>query len=346
MSAEPVSATGYDANAPQQEGIIQEPGFKVFAGNLAYATTDEGLKQFFAPVADDIISTHIILRGPRSAGYGFVTVTTEAAVEKAVAELNRKELDGRAVIVEAAKPAEDKERSERRPKKRFGRRGSKAPLGEVTEAEADGEATEKPTDVPAEGGEATEKPKKKKNKPRNKRKKTKPAAATANTDGELAATTTATENQGATIVTTDGETPVARKTERPRRFRRPRQPRPPRVEGEGPPGEPSKSVVFVANLSYDVDDAGLAKIFTDEGINVVSARVVMKRFGHPRRSKGYGFVDVGNEENQTKAVELFSGRKINDREIAVKIAVNNTVEPTENVAEDAAASQELAIDSA
>jgi len=283
------------------------------------------------------------LRGPRSAGYGFVTVTTEAAVEKAVAELNRKELDGRAVIVEAAKPAEDKERSERRPKKRFGRRGSKAPLGEVTEAEADGEATEKPTDVPAEGGEATEKPKKNKNKPRNKRKKTKPAA---NTDGELAATTTATENQGATIVTADGETPVARKTERPRRFRRPRQPRPPRVEGEGPPGEPSKSVVFVANLSYDVDDAGLAKIFTDEGINVVSARVVMKRFGHPRRSKGYGFVDVGNEENQTKAVELFSGRKINDREIAVKIAVNNTVEPTENVAEDAAASQELAIDSA
>ncbi len=27
---------------------------KVFAGNLAYATTDEGLKQFFAPVADDM----------------------------------------------------------------------------------------------------------------------------------------------------------------------------------------------------------------------------------------------------------------------------------------------------
>jgi len=280
------------------------------------------------------------LRGPRSAGYGFVTVTTEAAVEKAVAELNRKELDGRAVIVEAAKPAEDKERSERRPKKRYGRRGSKAPLGEVTEAEADGEATEKPVDVPAEGGETTEKPKKKNKKLRNKRKKTKAAAATATTDDEPAA---APENQGAAAVTADGEAPVARKTERFRRFRRIRQPRPPRVEGEGPTGEPSKSVLFVANLSYDVDDARLAKIFTDEDINVVSARVVMMRIGHPR-SKGYGFVDVGNEENQTKAVELFSGRKINDREIAVKIAVNNPA--PQNPAEEAAVPQGLATDSA
>src|SRR5260221_6771055 len=114
---------------------------------------------------------------------------------------------------------------------------------------------------------------------RNKRKKTKAAAAAATTDDEPAA---ATENQGAATVTADGEAPVARKTERFRRFRRIRQPRPPRVEGEGPTGEPSKSVLFVANLSYDVDDARLAKIFTDEDINVVSARVVMKRIGHAR----------------------------------------------------------------
>ena len=175
---------------------------------------------------------------------------------------------------------------------------------------------------------------------RNKRKKSKAAVATAATDGEP---TPDAEGQGVTTVTADGET--VQKTERPRRPRRIRQPRPPRPEGEGPTGEPSKSVVFVANLSYDVDDAGLAKIFTDEGVNVVSARVVMRRFGHPRRSKGYGFVDVGNEENQRKAVEQFSGKTVNDREIAVKIALSNPAEVTENAVEDPPAYQEQATDS-
>lgn len=89
------------------------------------------------------ISAQVIQRGTRSAGYGFVSVPTVALVEKAVAELNGKELDGRALIVEGATPAEDKEkkRTERRKKRNAGgRRGNKAPQGEVTEAEANGEA--------------------------------------------------------------------------------------------------------------------------------------------------------------------------------------------------------------
>ncbi|KAF8326524.1 uncharacterized protein EI90DRAFT_3291258 [Cantharellus anzutake] len=335
MSAEPVSASNDGANAPAHEGITQEPGFKVFAGNLAYATTDEGLKNFFAPVADDIISTHIITRGLRSAGYGFVTVKSEAAVEKAVVELNRKELDGRTVIVEAAKPVEDKdrERSERKPKKRSGRRGSKAPLGEVTEAEANGEAGEKPVDAPAEsaeGAEGAEKPKKKHRKHRKSHRKPKAA------NGDAAPP--ATENQGAAPDVADGETPVAtEKGDKPKKPRRVRRPRPPRPEGEAPSGEPSKSVLFVANLAFDIDDSALAKIFTDEGISVASARVVMRRLGHPRRSKGYGFVDVENEENQKRAVELLSGKLINDREIAVKVAISNPPDAAEHAAEGAPA---------
>lgn len=91
------------------------------------------------------LSVQVIQRGTRSAGYGFVSVQDVAQVEKAVTELNKKELDGREIIVEAAKPAEDKEkeRTERRTKKRAGgRRGNKAPPGEVTEAEANGEVPE------------------------------------------------------------------------------------------------------------------------------------------------------------------------------------------------------------
>lgn len=109
------------------------------------------------------ISAQVIQRGTRSAGYGFVSLTSASAAEKAVELLNGKELDSRTIAVEIAKPAEqkDKEKSEKRAKRRPGRRGSKAVPGEVTEAEANGVAEKADdTSAPAEG--EAEKPKKKK----------------------------------------------------------------------------------------------------------------------------------------------------------------------------------------
>lgn len=104
------------------------------------------------------------MRGSRSAGYGFVALASAEAAEKAVAALDKTELDGRQIIVEVAKAPEqkDKERKEKKTTKnrrQAGRRGDKAVPGEVTEAEAAGEPAAK-----AEGGEAAEKPKKKKKK--------------------------------------------------------------------------------------------------------------------------------------------------------------------------------------
>lgn len=115
------------------------------------------------------LSVQVIYRGQRSAGYGFVTVSTLAAAEKAVADLNKQELDGRGVLVEIARPHEDRPE---RPRKSFskkkvgGRRGSRAVPGEVTEAEADGEyAPAARIDDGADAyadGEAAPKPRKKK----------------------------------------------------------------------------------------------------------------------------------------------------------------------------------------
>ena len=104
--------------------------------------------------------------GNRSAGYGFVSFTTAEAAQKAVELLDKKELDGRTVIVEVAKPADqkDKEKKQRRLKRRTGRRGSKSVPGEVSEAEANGDASADATKAdgaaPASGDAA--KPKKKK----------------------------------------------------------------------------------------------------------------------------------------------------------------------------------------
>ena len=109
------------------------------------------------------LSAQVILRGTRSAGYGFVALATAEAAQKAVEVLDKQELDGRQVIVEIAKPSEqkDRDRKERKSKRRPGRRGGKAVPGEVSEAEANGDASKAEDPNPAEG-DAPAKPKKKK----------------------------------------------------------------------------------------------------------------------------------------------------------------------------------------
>ncbi|KAI0650017.1 hypothetical protein C8Q79DRAFT_941940 [Trametes meyenii] len=307
--AAPVTENGVSPAA--QESVVEEtPGFKVFAGNLAYTTTDEGLKAFFAPVQSEVLSAQVIMRGGnRSAGYGFVSLTTAEAAQKAVELLDKKELDGRTVIVEVAKPADqkDKEKKQKRVKRRTGRRGSKSVPGEVSEAEANGEAGNdavKPEGAaPAEGDEAKPKKKKKARKPKRK--------TGATSEGEAPAS-------GAEGVASGAEGAAEKKP----RQKKPRAPRPTRPAGEDPQGEPSKNVLFVANLGFNIDDAGLSQLFTDAGIKVNSARIVRRRWGKPRKSKGYGFVDVGDEEEQKKAIAALQGKEVGGRAIAVKIAVN------------------------
>jgi RNA recognition motif-containing protein len=295
-----------------QESTPEVPQHKVFAGNLAYSTTEEGLKAFFAPVASDILSVQIIHRGTRSAGYGFVALATAEAAQKAVDALNKTDLDGRPAIVEIAKPSDlkDQEKKEKKPKRRPGRRGAKAVPGEVTDAEANGDAP-KAEDAPAPEADDAAKPKKKKKKTARRAKK----AAAAEGDGAAPAAEPATE----------GEATEASGTKKPR-ARKPKAPRSPRPAGEAPLGEPSKTMLFVANLGFTVDDDALSALFSDAGIPVTSARIVRRRWGQPRKSKGYGFVEVANEDEQKKAIAALDGKEISGRPIAVKVAVNTPQE--------------------
>jgi len=247
-------------------------------------------------------------------------VGTADAAQKAVELLDKKDLDGRPVIVEVAKPADqkDREKKQKKFKRRPGRRGSKAVPGELSEAEANGEANGDVEKVEGATPPTEEGAKPKKKKKNNRKAKARKAAAAAAGEGEGA--TSGAEGTPAP----DGTTPEA--GARKPRVRKPRTPRPARPAGEDPVGEPSKSVLFVANLGFSIDDAGLATLFSDAGIPVTSARIVRRRWGKPRKSKGYGFVDVGNEENQQKAIELLQGKEVEGRNIAVKIAVNSQIE--------------------
>lgn len=308
MSADATNATDLAANEAvvQVNAVAAEPGFKVFAGNLTYNTDEAALKDFFQEFSADIASAQIIFHGHRSAGYGFVTFNTEDAADKAIASLDKKELNGRAVIVERAKPLEAKgDRAERRNKRKFaGRRGSKAVPGEATEPKADGE-----TPAATDGATQADAAKPKKKKKSNKRKAKKPSNAE---DGEAPADGTAAP--------ADADADANAPAERTRRYRKAKAPRRPR--GEAPTGEPSTSVLFVANLAFSVDEAQLTEFFTSAGVTVKSARVVRWRWGTPRKSKGYAFVDVGGPEEQQKAMDAVSGKTIAEREVTVKVAVN------------------------
>ena len=140
---------------------------------------------------------------------------------------------------------------------------------------------------------------------------------------------------GPAAATSEGE---AKSVRRRRHF----QPR--RAAGEEPTGEPSKSVLFVANLGFNIDDEALSTLFTEAGINVVSARIVRRQYGRPRKSKGYGFVDVGDEAEQKKAIEALEGKEVGGRAIAVKVAVNAPAEEArEEVAADEGGTPEVSI---
>ncbi|KAG5220884.1 RNA-binding domain-containing protein [Salix suchowensis] len=184
----------------------------VFVGNLAYVTTDEGLKAFFAPVQSEIAE----------------------AVQKAAELLNKTELDGREVVVEVAKPSDekDKERKEKKAKRR--------PAGVV------------PKPFPVR--------------------------------------TPAPDAEGATQAA-------------PKKAGRVRKPRVSRPEGEDPAGEPSKTMLFVANLGFSVDDA--ASPLCSRG----------------RAAEGNPGLD---------------GKEVTGRAIAVKVAVNTPHSESEGEGKDEA----------
>ena len=83
----------------------------LFVGSLAYATDDDSLKAFFEQVGEVERARVATDRDTgRSRGFGFVTFVDEANNQKAVDELNGKELDGRAINVSLARPRDDKPR--------------------------------------------------------------------------------------------------------------------------------------------------------------------------------------------------------------------------------------------
>jgi RNA recognition motif-containing protein len=75
--------------------------------------------------------------------------------------------------------------------------------------------------------------------------------------------------------------------------------------------------LYVGNLSYDVDDAALEQLFTPHG-TVQSAQVIMDR--DTGRSKGFGFVEMGSDQEAQAAIQALNGQMVGGRSLTVNEA--------------------------
>ena len=99
---------------------------EIYVGNLAYATTDEGLKSAFAQFGEVTAARVVTDRMTnRSKGFGFVTMPDAAQAQAAIDAMNGKELDGRTVRVNESQPRPREDRGGFRGSDRGGFRGSR-----------------------------------------------------------------------------------------------------------------------------------------------------------------------------------------------------------------------------
>jgi RNA recognition motif-containing protein len=270
---------------------------KVFVGNLSFKTTEAELAQEFSASAK-VVSANIITRGPRSLGYGFVELESEQDASAAVAAMNKKEVDGRPINVEIARPRQEGEGEENNGQHEDGssfqqQRGGRGGRGSRGGFRGRG-GRGAPRGALQRGGGVGGAP------PRR--------------------------NFGGRREQSEED----EDTERPRGgFRRRRggrggnninnnvAPRSPKSDNR----TESKTSLFVANLPFNFDDDAFGKVLKDAGLTFKQAHVVKK---HNGRSKGFGFAEFDHEQDQQKALSSLDKKVVEGRELIVKIALTET----------------------
>ena len=84
-------------------------GNKLYVGNLAYSVRDETLQEAFGQFGT-VTSAKVMMDRDtgRSKGFGFVEMSDDQACKSAISALNGKDVDGRALTVNEARPREDR----------------------------------------------------------------------------------------------------------------------------------------------------------------------------------------------------------------------------------------------
>jgi RNA recognition motif-containing protein len=82
-------------------------GKKLYVGNLSFSVTNDGLAQIFS-AHGTVESAEVIIdrMTGRAKGFGFVEMGSDQEAQAAIAALNGQELEGRALVVNEARPKE------------------------------------------------------------------------------------------------------------------------------------------------------------------------------------------------------------------------------------------------
>ncbi|EAW12612.1 RNA recognition motif domain-containing protein [Aspergillus clavatus NRRL 1] len=281
-----------------------DEGRRLYIGNLAYATTEGELKEFFQSYTIESTSIPVNPRTNRPVGYAFVDLATALEATAAIEELSGKEILQRKVSVQLA----------RKP--------------EPAEAKAEGAASG------GEGASGTEGRKRVGGRARGRGRGRGRGGRFGRGGRSGPATTEVPVNvpgqvDPLTEITNEAD---AAAPESAKQAGKPRAPRPQKQRGPPEDGIPSKTKVMVANLPYDLTEDKLKEIFAD--YQPVSAKIALRpipRFmikklqarNERRKGRGFGFVTLGSEELQEKAVQEMNGKEIEGREIAVKVAIDS-----------------------
>lgn len=72
--------------------------------------------------------------------------------------------------------------------------------------------------------------------------------------------------------------------------------------------------IYVGNLSYRVKEEELKEIFSEYG-EVTSVKIITDKYSG--RSKGFAFVEMGNDDEAKNAIKELNGSEIDNREVVV-----------------------------
>ena len=75
--------------------------------------------------------------------------------------------------------------------------------------------------------------------------------------------------------------------------------------------------IFIAGISYNLSNADLGELFEEFG-EVISAKIVMDR--ETGRSKGFGFVEMPNDEEGNAAIAALNDKEIDGKTLSVSVA--------------------------
>ncbi len=82
---------------------------RLYVGNLPWSATDDTLREYFAGAGTVQSATVISDRDSgRSKGFGFVEMATAEEAQKAIEMFNGKDMDGRPIVVNIARPKEER----------------------------------------------------------------------------------------------------------------------------------------------------------------------------------------------------------------------------------------------